>query len=149
MYWSTESPQKVPRRFQRLKPLGDLRETCLGRRVLAEILVSRKAQKYTHIMGKIFGWVAVATFNGSPMESTICCHSPETILKKKIQLNLRMRSYSYHAMLFQYITIIVDYFNPKLGQQERFMHFIHSKSNLNSFCLSPNIYYYGWTQNSK
>ena len=100
------------------------------------MLVSPNAYNALASVEKISSRIMVATFNGNPQTTIICCYSPTNVSDAAeveefyIDLSSLTRQIPKHNLL-----IIGGDFNAHLGQNDGFKHAFHTQTNRNGIML--------------
>ena len=100
------------------------------------MLISPKAQKSLNCVEKISDRIIIASFDGNPSSSLICCYSPtnssdeENVNSFYTELSSLIRMVPAHN-----IKLIAGDFNAKIGQDKGFKHAFHTTTNRNGLLL--------------
>lgn len=101
------------------------------------ILLSSKAAKSLNNIETISSRIMVATFNGNPQTTVICCYSPTNSAEEEEvedfygELTSLVRQVPKHNVL-----IIGGDFNAKVGKEEGFSFAYHETTNRNGYYLT-------------
>ena len=101
------------------------------------ILLSSKAAKSLNNIETISSRIMIATFNGNPQTTVICCYSPTNTAEEEEvedfygELTSLVRQVPKHNVL-----IIGGDFNAKVGKEEGFSFAYHTTTNRNGYYLT-------------
>ena len=101
------------------------------------ILLSPRAQKSLNQVEKISDRIIIASFNGNPKASVVCCYSPTECSDEQDAITFYTELSSLIRMIPNHnIIMVAGDFNAKLGQDEGFTHSFHRKTNRNGNLLA-------------
>ena len=96
------------------------------------MLLSPMAQKALNNIETISPRILVASFNGNPKTTVICCYSPTNVSEVNEEEEFYDKLSSLTRQVPRHdVTIIAGDFNAKIGQNDGFFHSFHKTSNRN------------------